>query len=1052
MAVTRREFIKTSALLGSSLVFKGCRKILEKKEYDYSILEPQNQIFTSCLQCNTGCGIKVKIIDGVAVKIDGNPYAPHCLYPHLKYSTPVNIASAIDAAICPKGQAGLQSVYDPYRVVSVLKRAGKRGENKWITIPFEKAIEEIVNGGYLFKHVKGEENRYVPGLKDIYALRDPEVSKKMAGDVEKLKDIAYKVNTGKLPKEELIDAINKFKESYRDYLHALINPAHPDLGPKNNQLVFAWGRLKAGRSDFISRFMEAFGSVNRHGHTTVCQGSLYFTGYAMSHQWLYDEKSKKVKWTKGEKFYWQADLANSKFIVFVGASPFEANYGPPGRTVRMTSNLERQKFVVVDPRFSKTAAKAWKWLPIKPGEEAALAMAFIRYIIENKKYDEKFLSAANKPQADLIKEPSWTNATWLVDVETGKFLRAGKVIKKAKDGNEYEYELFLALSGGVPKAVDPYEGEPVNGDLFVDTVIEGKKVKSVMQLIKEEAFRYSFEKWCEISGLKPEDVYEVVSEFVKYGKKAVCDIHRGVSQHTNGFYNALAWWTVNLLVGNFYHKGGMVSLSAWNIDGSKSKHQPFNFKEMHPGKLTPFGISIIRHGIKYEETTIFKGYPSKRMFYPVSSDIYQEIIPSMADAYPYPVKCLILYMGTPVYSLPCGDRLIPILSDVNKLPLFISIDITVGETSMYADYIIPDTSYLERWEFHGSHPGFVNKIQPVRNPAINPLTQSVKVFGNEMPICLESFLMAVAEKLKLSGFGKDGFGAGSDFTHYDDFYYKMVANIAAGEKEDQVLPDASDFEIQTFLAARKHLKKHVFDFERLKKAAGNYYKKVIYVLNRGGRFEDFELGYKDEFAAHPKNILINMYIEKVALARSSITGRHFKGYASYIPPGFDFDDRKILDDGLHLITHREISMTKSRTISNYYLLGIMPENVLLINPADASSYGIKDGDYVKVVSKENPGEWDLGNGKKKPLIIKVKVTPGIRPGVISFALGFGHFAYGSEDIIIDGALIKADRRRTSGAHLNPVMSASRFLSSTPLTDIVGGSVSFYDSKVKLIKV
>src|SRR3970282_1767052 len=105
----------------------------------------------------------------------------------------------------------------------------------------------------------------------------------------------------------------------------------------------------------------------------------------------------------------------------------------------------------------------------------------------------------------------------------------------------------------------------------------------------------------------------------------------------------------------------------------------------------------------------------------MSSDVYQEIIPSIGDAYPYPVKALMLYMGSPVYSLPAGNTNIPVLADPKRLPLFIAIDPFVGETSMFADYIFPDTMYLERWEFHGSHPSVAPKIQPVRNPAIAPL-------------------------------------------------------------------------------------------------------------------------------------------------------------------------------------------------------------------------------------------------------------------------------------------------------------------------------------------
>ena len=96
----------------------------------------------------------------------------------------------------------------------------------------------------------------------------------------------------------------------------------------------------------------------------------------------------------------------------------------------------RMKYVVVDPRLSKLAAKAWKWLPIKPGTEGGLALAIIRWIIENGKYDLKYLSNANKAAAKLDKEPTWTNACWLVKIKDGKlgeFLRASDIgLEKSK--------------------------------------------------------------------------------------------------------------------------------------------------------------------------------------------------------------------------------------------------------------------------------------------------------------------------------------------------------------------------------------------------------------------------------------------------------------------------------------------------------------------------------------------------------------------------------------------------------------------------------------------
>jgi len=63
------------------------------------------------------------------------------LTPHIDYKTPLTETSSIDGTLCPKGQAGIQTLYDPYRIVKVLKRAGPRGSNKWKTISFEQAIE-----------------------------------------------------------------------------------------------------------------------------------------------------------------------------------------------------------------------------------------------------------------------------------------------------------------------------------------------------------------------------------------------------------------------------------------------------------------------------------------------------------------------------------------------------------------------------------------------------------------------------------------------------------------------------------------------------------------------------------------------------------------------------------------------------------------------------------------------------------------------------------------------------------------------------------------------
>jgi tetrathionate reductase subunit A len=1073
--LSRRDFLRACAAAGVAALLGGSPAGLRLVERacaageagEFFQARPENLIYTVCQQCNTNCGIKAKLLDGVVAKIDGNPYNPFTLVPHLPYQTPAAQVATVDGAVCPKAHAGIQTTYDPYRIIQVLKRAGPRGSNKWQTIPFDQAVSEIVEGGKLFAHVPGEENRVVEGLKDLWAVRDPKIMKAMGDDVKAI--------WGEKDPEKKKALVTAFKEKYKDWTASLIDPDHPDLGPKNNQILYFWGRQKSGRGEFIHRlFGDALGTVNRHGHTTVCQGSLYFTGKAMSEQW------DGSKFSGGDKFYWQADTQNSEFVIFVGAAPFEGNYGPSNRVPRITQGLVegRLRYVVFDPRLSKTASKAWKWLPIKPGTEAAAALAMIRWIIENKRYDARFLANANKAAAAADKEATWSNAAWLVRIADGKptkFLRASEIglagkKEVEKDGKkttvyvvgskEYAFDPFVVLKDGQPLALDPNDAkDAVEGDLEVNTTVQGIPVKTGFAILWESASAKSIEEWAEIAGLSASDLVEVAREFTAHGKKAAVDVHRGVSQHTNGFYNVFAWYSLAALIGNYDWKGGQVKVSTYDITGGKADG-PFNLSKMRPGALSPFGISLIRHDVKYEDTTLFAGYPAKRNWYPLASDIYQEIVTSAGDAYPYPIKAAFLYMGSPVYSLPAGNTNLAILADVNKVPLFVVSDIIIGETSMYADYIFPDLTNLERWEFAGSHPSMTVKVQPIRQPTIAPLTGTVKVFGQEMPLSWEALLLAIAEKMNLPGFGPNGLAEGVPFTHMDHYYLKMVANVAYGEKPDgsDAVPDADDEEVRIFLEARRHLPKSVFDPDRWRASVGEkMWRKVIYVLNRGGRFQDFSKIYDGERVANKYGKQINLYQEKTAGVKSAITGKSLPGYPTYIPAPMDVAGNLLEDekDGydLQLITFREISQTKSRTPGNYWLTALLPENSVVMNRRDALRLGLKDGDLVRIVSASNPaGTWDLKNGTQWPMVGKVKVVEGMRPGVIGFSLGHGHFAYGGVDMTIDGKLVKGDPRRVKGIHANAAMRVDPYLKNTCLVDPVGGSAVFYDTRVKVVKV
>jgi anaerobic selenocysteine-containing dehydrogenase len=1071
----RRNFIKTAALVGGALALGSAvagagnsstvatpppSVVLAHVEGEavnpYPLSEPENIIYSACLVCHNHCPIKVKHEDnGDVWMIQGNPYSPVNLVPWLDYSTDPRQAALIDGKLCPKGNAGVQIHYDPYRIRTVLKRAGPRGSNKWRTIPFNQAIQEIVNGGYLFKDIG--EDQYVPGFKDVIALRDPDLAASMAKDVVAI-----------WQKKMTVD---EFKQKYADHLDVLIDPDHPDLGPKNNQFLFYASRIEGGRVEFSQRFTyQAVGSINWTDHVSICELS-YLDGWARSSMQYNPKATMPIppnsfenhgknalvngKWQYGSTQF-RPDYLNAEFIIIWGSGEFEANFGPVAESELITrAYVERGlKIAVIDPRATKAVSKAWRWFPINPDGDLPLALAMIQWIIANNAYDAQFLSNANKAAALATGYKSWTNGSWLVVIEPdgtpGKLARASDLNLPVPQGaNPDDY--FVISSKGQLVAFDPNDSNnPAYGDLFVDTTVNGVHLKSALQLVYEQASSKSIEEWASIAGLSPDDVVTLAREFTSHGHKAATVHYRGTVAHTNGYYTAHAIAILNLLIGNPDFVGGIYPPGpSWSADSGAFDLTSF------PGQMTPFGVMISREGVEYEQTTLFNGYPAQRPWFPYTWGIYHEWIPAAYNGYPYPVKILWIHMANPVFQTPAGHLLIPMLQDVNKIPLIIADDIVLGESTIYADYVFPDGSYLEQWAVQGLLPSNLPaKATEVRQPAAIPLTETVTINGEEMPISMEAVMIAIATALGLPGFGDDVFGPGMPLKRPEDFYLKMVANVAAGSGPGDEVPDASDEEVQLFLSARRYLPSSVFDPGKWQRAVGDWWRKVIYVLNRGGRFNSISDVYEGNFMKHAWAKLFTVYDEPVALGRNSVTGKRFSGVPVYEPPSYQDGSPLPYDNyPLYGLTYKSI-FTGKRTIPEYWSqYSLLPENYVVMNPETASALGLKDGDLVKVTSPTVPdGTIDLGPMGTYTVKGRVLTQEWIIPNAIEVVMNYGHWGYGGADAVIDGELIKGDARRTKGLNVGIVYLEDRFMPGSPLTDPIGGQVVYFDNRVNLVKL
>src|SRR3990172_10214709 len=85
------------------------------------------------------------------------------------------------------------------------------------------------------------------------------------------------------------------------------------------------------------------------------------------------------------------DWANSKFLLLVGANPVETRI--PDVHFLFDAAANGARIVVVDPSFSATASKADAHIRIRPGTDAALALAMCRQVIEDGTWEPDFMRA-----------------------------------------------------------------------------------------------------------------------------------------------------------------------------------------------------------------------------------------------------------------------------------------------------------------------------------------------------------------------------------------------------------------------------------------------------------------------------------------------------------------------------------------------------------------------------------------------------------------------------------------------------------------------------------
>jgi len=146
--LSRRKLLVTAGTTAGVLL-AGKKVISELK--DEPGVKPGNYkeewIPSCCNMCGGQCGILARVVDGKVVKIEPNPYAPN----NFTNNSTDWFSNGLKegTVICPKGNAGIATLYDPDRVKTPLKRTNpKKGidvDPKFVPISWDEAYNEIVS-------------------------------------------------------------------------------------------------------------------------------------------------------------------------------------------------------------------------------------------------------------------------------------------------------------------------------------------------------------------------------------------------------------------------------------------------------------------------------------------------------------------------------------------------------------------------------------------------------------------------------------------------------------------------------------------------------------------------------------------------------------------------------------------------------------------------------------------------------------------------------------------------------------------------------------------
>ncbi|HIC13094.1 MAG TPA: hypothetical protein EYO75_06965 [Sulfurimonas sp.] len=474
-----------------------------------------------------------------------------------------------------------------------------------------------------------------------------------------------------------------------------------------------------------------------------------------------------------------------------------------------------------------------------------------------------------------------------------------------------------------------------------------------LEEIKEFVKPYTAKYAAEVSGLEESDIKRVAIEFAKAAPECAAFTNRGSQAHYNGLNNDRAVVMLNAIVGSVGKKGG------YAFGGSKNK----GAKSFAMPKPVP---------PKPKFTTDLED----PKLYPLANKWQKMRVSVLAfdklKEKKHKIDMYISYTISAPQTWPEGPSItVDALKDESIIPFHVCSDIVYSEMAHYADIILPDATYFERYTIEGRNAYELSPYFALRQPAVKAPADCEN---------LADTLIKVAKRVDKN------VAKYFTFDSYEEFIKIRLSSLPSRDG----------------LSGFEYMKKHGVWIEDKPKNYEPYNKilskealensfikdEIIYVSKKGktkaiGIMKD---GVPRKGLKTPSR-KFEIFSQTIKDAAVSV-GIKDDGFPHFeMPKGL----KEITEDELVLTTFKWGVHTQARTGSQKYLAEIVHDNPMWINASTAKKLDIKTGDYVEITTYR-PKEGYKASQKQEivaKMSIKAFVTEGIHPQVIAISNSLG---------------------------------------------------------------